>query len=234
MYKIFKRTISFTLAETLIVIGIIGVIAALTLPNLNQSTGNKENVAKVKKIYQNLNDALGRAEAVYGPVGTWCNNFAGSCENRHIERLTEFMQTSKVCNSVSVCSVTLDAGSGGWSYSKSAILADGTLFAISYTSTHVNMLLVDIDGTKKGKNQPGRDVFKFYYENNKGVYVTNAKENHWGSNYSYVALSNNNYLAGDAAWWVINFDNMDYLKTSDGTSCKNGTKLTFDGNHSCN
>ena len=44
--------------------GIIGVVAALTLPNLNSSTGDKEKVAKVKKIYSNLNDAFGRAEAV--------------------------------------------------------------------------------------------------------------------------------------------------------------------------
>ena len=54
-----RKTIAFTLAETLIVMGIIGIVSALTLPNLNSSTGEKEKVAKVKKIYQNLSDALG-------------------------------------------------------------------------------------------------------------------------------------------------------------------------------
>lgn len=44
-----KKLIAFTLAETLIVMGIIGVVAALTLPNLNSSTGDKEKVVKVKK-----------------------------------------------------------------------------------------------------------------------------------------------------------------------------------------
>ena len=63
-----KKFIAFTLAETLIVMGIIGIVSALTLPNLNASTGEKEKVAKVKKIYQNLNDAYGRAQAVYGPI----------------------------------------------------------------------------------------------------------------------------------------------------------------------
>ncbi|MBR1942811.1 hypothetical protein IJ843_03645 [bacterium] len=38
----------------LIVIDIIGVVAALTLPNLNSSAGDKEKVVKVKKIYQNF------------------------------------------------------------------------------------------------------------------------------------------------------------------------------------
>ena len=47
-----KKFLAFTLAETLIVMGIIGIVSALTLPNLNSSTGEKEKVAKVKKIYQ--------------------------------------------------------------------------------------------------------------------------------------------------------------------------------------
>ena len=54
-----KKILAFTLAETLIVMGIIGIVSALTLPNLNSSTGEKEKIAKVKKIYQNVNDALG-------------------------------------------------------------------------------------------------------------------------------------------------------------------------------
>ncbi len=69
----FRKALAFTLAETLIVMGIIGVVAALTIPNLNSSTADKEKVAKVKKIYSNLNDAIGRAQAVYGPVEEWVN-----------------------------------------------------------------------------------------------------------------------------------------------------------------
>ncbi len=63
-----KRFFAFTLAETLIVMGIIGVVAALTIPNLNSSTADKEKVAKLKKVYSNLEDAVGRSEAVYGPM----------------------------------------------------------------------------------------------------------------------------------------------------------------------
>ena len=59
----FNKTLAFTLAETLIVMGIIGVVAALTLPNLNSSTGDKEKVAKVKKVYSNFE---------------WCNG-QGNC-----------------------------------------------------------------------------------------------------------------------------------------------------------
>ena len=95
----FNKTLAFTLAETLIVMGIIGVVAALTLPNLNSSTGDKEKVAKVKKIYSNLNDALGRAVAVYGPISEWTQNDTSSDakSKRVADRLTEFMKISKDC-----------------------------------------------------------------------------------------------------------------------------------------
>lgn len=66
-----KKAFAFTLAETLIVMGIIGVVAALTIPNLNSATADKEKVAKVQKLYSNLNDAFGRAQAVYGPFEEW-------------------------------------------------------------------------------------------------------------------------------------------------------------------
>ena len=52
--KSLKKFLAFTLAETLIVMGIIGIVSALTLPNLNSSTGEKEKVAKVKKYIKIL------------------------------------------------------------------------------------------------------------------------------------------------------------------------------------
>lgn len=102
--KFIKKSIAFTLAETLIVMGVIGVVAALTLPNLNQSTSNKEKVSKIKKIYKELNDAYGRAEAVYGPLPTWFNNDSSSnvddirvFSKRAGSRLVEFLKVRKDC-----------------------------------------------------------------------------------------------------------------------------------------
>ncbi|MBR1943378.1 hypothetical protein IJ843_06550 [bacterium] len=85
--------------------GIIGVVAALTLPNLNSSTGDKEKIAKVKKIYLNLEDALGRAQAVYGTIEDWDivtqeNNLLRIAMSSHVERITEFMKISKDCGKV--------------------------------------------------------------------------------------------------------------------------------------
>ena len=231
-YLQFKQS-AFTLAETLIVMGIIGVVAALTLPNLNSSTGEKEKVAKVKKIYQNLNDAFGRAEAVYGPYDEWCNNYSGSCNHRRFERILEFLKVSKKCDSVTICSLRLDLyGSDGASYDAGAILADGTVIILSSSPSdgHPAYIGVDIDGEKKGKNKGGYDTFYFSLEEKEGVTVSGIMRNPS----EYVRKSSNYFYSGQATAWIINFGNMDYLKTTDGTTCPDGkTKLTAGGNHSC-
>lgn len=53
---------AFTMSEVIITIGIIGIIAAMTLPALIAK--NKRNVAeaKLKKFYTTINQALIRSE----------------------------------------------------------------------------------------------------------------------------------------------------------------------------
>lgn len=49
---------SFTLAEVLITLGIIGIVAAMTIPTLMQNTQNAELVTKMKKEYSVLSNAF--------------------------------------------------------------------------------------------------------------------------------------------------------------------------------
>ena len=84
-----KKNLAFTLAEVLIVIGIIGVVAALTLPNLNHATGDKEKVTKVKKIYSALTEAVDRAQAIYGPFDTWFKDLSTADEKSVIRKSHE-------------------------------------------------------------------------------------------------------------------------------------------------
>lgn len=50
-----SSTFGFTLAEVLITLGIIGVVAALTIPNMIQNSRNKEFQVQLKKVYSEWN-----------------------------------------------------------------------------------------------------------------------------------------------------------------------------------
>ncbi len=239
------KCVAFTLAETLVVMGIIGVVAALTIPNLNQSTGDREKVAKLKKVYSNLEDAFGRATAVYGPVDEWFindNNTVASSK-RFADRMTEFMKISKSCGTdESGCFSEDDYKDLGgdtddtpmnWSDEPMYLLADGTaldfFIPIKSCSSKYGQLengcgyiYVDIDGTK-GSNTLGKDYFIFHVTKS-GIYPQGAQ----------ITLSDNNSYGkicfstgGSCASWVIEMGNMDYLKASEG-KCPNGTMLSVD------
>ena len=239
MNKEFKANLSqlkkraFTLAETLIVMGIIGVVAALTLPNLNSSTGEKEKVAKVKKIYSDLNDAFGRAQAVYGPFDEWFVNDGRDYDKkdkRAFDRITEFLKSSKVCDTSTQCAIPIidHNGSSGES-DRAVILADGATVVFDRDWYFQPEVAIDIDGPNKGPNASGKDSFMFYISQNDGIHVGNDIDSK-----HHVYMNGDVISAFDSAAWIINFDNMDYLKTSDGTTCPDGkTKLTWGGNHSC-
>ena len=57
---------AFTLAEVLITLGIIGVVAAMTLPSLIQRNNNKVVETRLKKFYSAINQAIMMAEVDYG------------------------------------------------------------------------------------------------------------------------------------------------------------------------
>ena len=227
-----RKTIAFTLAETLIVMGIIGVVSALTLPNLNSSTGEKEKVAKVKKIYQNLDDALGRAQAVYGPFDEWKLNDSNTTSQitRIGERITEFMKVSKNCGTavnkgcISNKNILYLAVSESDSFNDAdssiykIILSDGTS-VIFYLSSGI---IIDIDGPNKGTNTYGKDIFKFRVAENNNIIPMKPDSFSEYFSQSEGFLNSGEYASG----WVIDYDNMDYLKLNSGGKCPNGTTPT--------
>jgi prepilin-type N-terminal cleavage/methylation domain-containing protein len=62
---------AFTLAEVLITLGIIGVVAALTLPNLIYNHTKNVVETRLKKVYSTMNQAIMLAEAEYGDKKDW-------------------------------------------------------------------------------------------------------------------------------------------------------------------
>ena len=68
----------FALAEVLITLGIIGIVAAMTLPTLIQKHNNKVVETKLKKFYTQINQAVKLSEVEYGDMQYWWEDLSGS------------------------------------------------------------------------------------------------------------------------------------------------------------
>jgi prepilin-type N-terminal cleavage/methylation domain-containing protein len=65
------RIKGFTLSEILITLGIIGVVAALTLPAIIKHYQQQAVVGKVKKFYTEMNQVLQIAKSEHGDFSSW-------------------------------------------------------------------------------------------------------------------------------------------------------------------
>ena len=66
-----SKTAAFTLAEVLITLAIIGIVAALTIPSLVQSYKERQYVSQLKKTYSVLQNAFQMAIAEHGTLDQW-------------------------------------------------------------------------------------------------------------------------------------------------------------------
>ncbi len=238
-----KKVFAFTLAETLIVMGVIGVVAALTLPNLNSSTNNKEKVAKLQKIYQNLEDALGRATAIYGPIEEW--NDTSKIDSKLALRLSEFLKITKSCTGAGGNACFINPQGDSFPIFNQYILADGSSINVYGTSKFsmasnsapgdapernvYGYIFVDLDGAQKGKNHGGYDIFNFYVTN-QGIVPAGGENS--SEIFNPTTIPSNVYDANATAW-VLKSGNMDYLKNKNG-KCPNGSTVLSWTQLSCN
>ena len=189
LHLFLNRLAAFTLAEVLITLGIIGVVAAMTMPSLVQNYKNKQTVAQLKKIYSVLSQATVMAESENGPISDW-NMVDGSCEsmNEIVSFYTPYLKTLKDCKQSKGCWATttikglggttsrLDEFSGSFDCAKHSIaLTDGTYIVFDIygslstfgiendfpNNNNTTMgFFVDLNGAKN-PNVVGRDIFTF-------------------------------------------------------------------------
>ena len=93
---------AFTLAEVLITLGIIGVVAAMTLPSLVNNYKEKELVTKTKKLYSNIQNAVLLAQKDLGTIGD--NTFlfdVSQTSAQAAQKFAKYFNGAKVCESSS-------------------------------------------------------------------------------------------------------------------------------------
>lgn len=84
---------AFTLAEVLITLGIIGVVAAMTMPVLIQK--NRANVVetRLQKFYSMINQSLTMAELDYGNKSDWTPADTQEFFNKYLKNYLKYLKT---------------------------------------------------------------------------------------------------------------------------------------------
>lgn len=91
---------AFTMAEVLITIGIIGVVAAMTMPIVIGKYQEHEIKVKAKKTYSMLMQVLDLAQAKYGTIGDNSTLFQSATTNDElVKNFSEYLPGGFVCYS---------------------------------------------------------------------------------------------------------------------------------------
>ncbi len=86
---------AFTLPEVLITLGIIGVVAALTMPSLVANYQKKATAIKVKKFYTNFNQAIKLSEIENGDFKYWTYNNSNELYDNYLAKYLKVVQVQR-------------------------------------------------------------------------------------------------------------------------------------------
>ncbi len=178
---------AFTLAEVLITIGIIGIVAATTLPALISKHQKNVTVNKLKKSYTTISNMFLMAQKDYGDSSSWSFSFGELSDyNNSLKTFVEkymLPYLNVIDNCGILCSKTptykfLNNTNAGLRTYYSIYLKDGSIIYVAMDNDTINVhsiiMYVDINGQKK-PNIIGKDVFA-YYLNASNI----NKSNFWG------------------------------------------------------
>lgn len=217
-----KTHLGFTLAEVLITLGIIGVVAAITIPTLNQRNFEKQTVSKLRETQSIISQAVRMAEQEYGDVDGWCLTGADSKSAIIIaDKLKPYLKLAADCgiNDTSATCVTdkdykqLKGTRHGDNYAtkradcyKIALLNGTSIWWKGPQDDFRKITFwIDVNGPKQ-PNTYGKDLFVFSYENY-SIRPLGAPDS--DSPWEKSCTKNGN--GWGCAFYVLNNQNMNYL-----------------------
>ena len=131
--------VAFTLAEVLITLGIIGIVAAMTLPTLNQAINNKVRAEQVRTVKYKFTKATEKMNSL-GLIGPYDSTDA------FVDELQKHLKIMKRCDSSHLREC--------WPYDE-VDLGNGKTWDISKTKTGKNLKMEDSDSTDYSSNNVG-------------------------------------------------------------------------------
>ncbi len=137
---------AFTLAEVLITLGIIGVVAAITIPSLMAATQEASLVPKVKKTYSTLAQALKLASNDYDTPGDFSLIFEeGKSASQITKELATYINGARYCDAGSSAKGCSDLN---YKIKYASLIKNGDLNTALQSSQIINSpRIVLMDGT---------------------------------------------------------------------------------------
>lgn len=248
-----QRYKAFTLAEVLIVLGIIGIVAECLIPTLIQDVNEKDTVGMLKKEYSILSQAYTFAVMQNGDPTNWSLGSTLADPNGASNLLNILSPILKIVKNCGVATNSDCYPSSGYTAENGttnilsdgstgkAVLADGsTVYTYIYNGAcnygmgsgslqnACGEISVDING-RKGPNKLGVDAFIFYLTKNGISPVGTALDTAFSfdgfcKDKSKGLIEGMGYNGAGCTAWVLYNENMDYLHCSD---------LSWDGKHKC-
>lgn len=139
----------FTLAEVVITLTVIGVVAALTIPIVLTNTQERQLVTGAQKAFNTIKTAQRATTQTQGDVTGW--------DKEDFEKFLKNFSTIKDCGTsgTGCFSDTSLLGTGGRTF----VTGDGMLWGYN---TSKKLMFVDVNGLKK-PNKVGLDIFVFEF-----------------------------------------------------------------------
>ena len=162
----FKKKTAFTLAEVLITLAIIGVVAAMTIPTLISNYKKKDTSAKLKKFYSMMSQAIQLSEIENGPAEHWQKTPMiwkpdGTADHDTNKKLAEQFINKYILPYIKYSKVTdseKQQSDDGVAMLKKIYLNDGTTIDVKNSGSIE--LFYDTNGDAK-PNTTGKDIFYF-------------------------------------------------------------------------
>lgn len=233
------KKLAFTLAEILITLGIIGIVAALTIPTVLSNYQDKATIVQLKKDYNIITQAFNSIKVDNGELQDWCpyNQYstqidASTCA---ANLFSKYLRIEKYCGPNAGCIPAIgykslyDDGTYSTSLSNNIyqkmMLSDGSTLIVegqpdaTLGGIHLLDLIVDINGLK-APNRWGYDVFEFmaFSANENPIWPRKLTPWHYDTNGTLKTHGCDNSVAwngsGCASWAIFN-ENLDYKYVND-------------------
>lgn len=242
-----KEFKGFTLAEVLITLGVIGVVAAMTMPSVINHFKEKQTVTALKHSYSVLSQAFTNIIANEGTPDTW--NLTSTEDFRDL--FAKYIRNTKKCDAENgacqpECVYGLHAVNSCYNYNNTAhsalMLNNGTVLtfwlrddmyvkncddtSIGIPDSCMLTIHTDINGMK-GPNTWGKDRFEFYVYKHR-ILPAGHPEMTAGDIFDGNCINGENGTLFDGhgcGAWVLYNENLDYLKCPE--------KLGWDKASSC-